>query len=132
VKKHGFETCAQCTDIFNCPIFLRRKVAEWVPAADNLHQIKEAGLESYLREQEERQALLEQLLQDYNEGRSMSLYCRVCARMPIDLINKAIREAKEKLAGEKVGKSDMKSKAKTLKAVITALASEANINLNEK
>ena len=130
VKKHKFETCTECSNIFNCTIFLRRKVVEWIPVADNLRQIKGFGLESWLREQEERQALLEGLLENYNEGRSMNLYCKVCARMPIDLINKAIEEAKEKLAGDKVDKSDMKSKARILKAVIKDLALKFKINLN--
>ncbi len=130
MKKHGFETCTECGEIFNCPIFLIRKVVEWIPAADNLRQIKEAGLESWLREQEERRELLEELLENYNEGRSMSLYCKVCARMPIDLINKAIKEAKEKLAGEKINKSDMKSKAKLLKTILKDLAFKASINLD--
>jgi len=130
VKRHGFETCTECGEIFNCTIFLRRKVVEWIPAADNLRQIKEAGLESWLREQEERRELLEELLDNYNEGRSMSLYCKVCARMPIDLINKAIKEAKEKLAGEKVDRSDMKSKARVLKAEIKDIALKVNINLD--
>ena len=56
---------------------MRRKVAEWIPAADNLRQIKEVGLENWLREQKKRQALLEELIQNYNEGRSMNLYCKV-------------------------------------------------------
>jgi hypothetical protein len=129
VKKHGFEHCAECNEIFNCPIFLRRKVGEWIPAADNLRQIKETGLESYLLEQIERQALLEQLLQNYNEGRSMNLFCKTCARMSIDLINQAINEANEKLASENVDKSDMKSRARILKAVIKDLASKENIDL---
>jgi hypothetical protein len=130
VKKHGFEACTECSEIFDCPIFVRRKVAEWIPAAHNLHQIKEVGLESWLREQMERQVLLEGLLQNHNEGRSMNLYCKVCARMPIDLINKAIEEAKEKFAGGKMEKSDMKSKARVFKSVIKDLALEANIDLN--
>ena len=130
VKKHGFETCTECSEIFDCPIFVRRKVVEWIPAAQNLRQIKDRGLESWLREQEERQALLEGLLRDYNEGRSMSLFCKVCARMPIDLINTAIEEAKEKLTGEKVDKSDIKSRARVLKAVIKDSASQVDINLD--
>lgn len=130
VKKHRFETCTECSEIFNCPIFLRRKVVEWIPAADNLRQIKEVGLETWLREQKERQALLEELLQNYNEGRSMNLYCKLCARMSIELINEAIKEAKEKLAGEKVDNSDMKSKARILRAVIKDIALKVNINLD--
>ena len=54
----------------------------------------------------------------------MSLFCKVCARMPIDLINTAIEEAKEKLTGEKVDKSDIKSRARVLKAVIKDSASQ--------
>jgi len=130
VKKHGFETCTECSEIFDCAIFLRRKVAEWIPAADNLRQIKEVGLENMLKEQQERHALVEELLQNYNEGRSMSFYCKVCSRMPIELINKAIKEGKEKLISGKVNETDMKSKAKILKVIIKELALKANVNLD--
>jgi hypothetical protein len=132
VKKHGFETCTECSDIFNCTIFIRRKVLEWIPAADNLHQIKKIGLESWLREQKERQVLLEELLQNYNDGRSMSFYCKVISRIPIGLINQAIRDAKEKLSSEKGDKSDMKSKARILKAAIKDIAIKVNIKLDSK
>jgi len=60
----------------------------------------------------------------------MSLYCKICARMPTDLINKAIEEAKEKVAGEKVDRSDLKSKARIFKAVIKGLALKVNVDLN--
>ncbi len=130
VKKHGFETCAECSEIFDCAIFLRRKVVEWIPAADNLRQIKEVGLENLLKEQQERHALVEELLKNYNEGRSMSFYCKVCSRMPVELINKAIKEVKEKLISEKVNETDIKSKAKILKVIIKELALKANVNLD--
>ncbi len=129
MKKHGYENCTECGEIFECPIFVRRKVAEWIPAAYNLHQIKEIGLENWLGEQIERQALLEGLLQNYNEGRSMSLYCKVCARMPIDLICDATKEAKERLAGEDIDPADMKSKARIFKSVFKDFASEIDIDL---
>ena len=130
VKKHGFETCTECEDVFHCEIFLRRKVAEWIPAADNLCQIKKIGLENWLNGQRERQALVEKLLRNYNEGRSMSFYCKVCSRMTIESINKAIAEANKKLVSEKVAESDMNSKAKILKAVLKDLALRCNVNLN--
>lgn len=130
VKKHGFETCTECSEIFSCTIFLRRKVAEWIPSADNLRQIKEGGLENWLKEQKERQRLVEQLLQNYNEGRSISFYCKVCARMSIEAIYKAIKEAKKKLISEKADESDMKSKAKILKPIIKDLALRASVNLD--
>ena len=103
---------------------------EWIPAADNLNQIKDAGVESWLKEQKERQALLEEMLRDYNEGRSMNFYCKVSSRMSIDFIYKTIKDAKEKLANNKTDKSDMKGKATILKAGIKDLASKANIKLD--
>ncbi|MEW6103221.1 MAG: DUF3795 domain-containing protein [bacterium] len=130
VKRHGFETCSECKEIFRCEIFLRRKVTEWIPAADNLRQIKEVGLGNWLKEQKERERLVEELLQNYNEGRSMSFYCKVCARMSIDLIKKAIKEAKEKLIRGEIDKSDVKSRTKVLKIVIKDLALKADVNLN--
>ena len=130
VRKHQFEYCTECEQVFGCDIFLRRKVAEWIPAADNLRQIREIGLDGWLKEQKVRQALLEELLRNYNEGRSMSLFCKVCARMPIDLVKNAIEQAREKIASEKVDNADIKLKARILKAVIKDLALKANINLN--
>ena len=129
MKKHGFETCAECSEVFTCAIFTRRKVADWIPAAANLRQIKEVDLENWLKDQKERQRLVEELLEKYNEGRSMSLYCRACARMPIELINSAIRESNKQLGGKQVDKSDVKAKAKILKAIIKDFASKANVNL---
>ncbi len=116
--------------MFNCAIFSRRKVAEWIPAAANLRQIKEIGLENWSKEQEERQRLVEDLLENYNEGRSMSYYCTVCARMPIELINKGIEESRKILAGEQADESDVKSKAKILKAIFKDLALKTSINLD--
>ena len=129
VKKHGFETCTECSEIFNCAILLRRKVVEWTPVADNLGQIKEDGLENWIEEQKERQALLEELLQNYNEGRSMSFYCKAGARMPINLINEVMKEAKKKIVSEKIDNSDLKLKAKILKSIIKDIAVRYNINM---
>jgi hypothetical protein len=109
--------------MFKCVIFKRRKVPEWIPAAQNLNQMKECGLESWLTEQKERQTLLEAMLQDFNEGRSMSLYCKAASRMPTESIRKAIKETKEKMAREKIDKSDIKSKAAIFKAILRDLTS---------
>lgn len=129
-KKHGFESCAECGEGFHCAIFVRRKVPEWIPAADNLRRIKGIGLKSWLTEQKERQTMLEELLRDYNEGRSMSFYCKACARMPVDLIDRSIKKAKERWAYEKMDKSDLKAKVNLVKAMIKEIALEAGVSLD--
>jgi hypothetical protein len=124
VKKHVFEMCTECSELFKCEIFKRRKVLEWIPVSNNLSRIRETGLKSWLTEQKERQNLLEALLRDYNEGRSMNLYCKACSRMPVDLIQKTIKEAEKKLTREKTCKPDIRLKAKIMKAVIQDLAAD--------
>ena len=132
VKKRRFETCTECEEVFRCKIFLRRKVAEWIPAADNLRQIKEVSLQDWLNEQRERQKIVEKLLESYNEGRSMSFYCNACARIGIEYINKAIQETKKKLLSDNIDEFDVKSKARILKAAIKDLAIKTNVNLSKK
>ena len=130
VRKRGFETCAECDEVFSCEMFSRRRVAEWIPAAGNLKQIKEIGLDKWLGEQRERQALLEGLLQDYNDGRSMSFYCTSCARVPVELIRMAVERANKELGRAGFDQSDLKSRAKVLKGVIKDLALKAKVPLD--
>lgn len=130
VKKHGFETCTECDEIFKCPTFIRRKVQEWIPAAENLKRIAEAGLESWLKEQKEKQALLEEMLLNYNEGRSMNLYCKVGSRMPVDWMKMAMKDANEKIASNPVNQPDVKSKARAFKAAINDIVLRIHINLD--
>ena len=128
-KRHGFETCAQCLEVPSCEIFLRRKVVQWVPAMDNLRQIAQVGLESWLEEQKARQALVEELLQDYNEGRSMTFYCKACARMPVAVVDQAIEESRKKITSENLEESDMRSRAKLVKEILRELASASGVDL---
>jgi len=130
VKKHGFETCAECNNIFKCDIHKRRKVSEWIPAADNLLQIKKSGLDSWLQNQKERKHLVDELLRNYNEGRSLSFFCKVCSRMSVDLVRNAISESNLKCSSQRIEKTDVKSKRKILKEIIENLAEQAKINLN--
>ena len=74
--------------------------------------------------------MVEELVHNYNEGRSMAFYCKACSRMPIGLIKRAIKEAKGKLKLGKADTNDMKSRAKILKAMIKDLALEAHVNLD--
>ncbi len=129
VKKHGYENCAECPQLSGCAIFSRRKVEEWVPALDNLHQIKVAGLAGWLKDQHARQRVAEKLLSRFNEGRSMSFYCKACARMPVALLQKAISESAKIMAGKRVPGADLKTRAAIMKTLIAALARDNQINL---
>jgi len=97
-------------------------------AQENLDKIGKNKTD-WLEEQRKRQLLAEGLLQNYNEGRSMSFYCKTCTRMSIELINEAIKEAKKRFTSEKVDKSDIKSKAKILNSIIKDICLSSNVNM---
>ena len=130
VHKKGLETCAACDEVFRCEIFLRRKVAEWVPASGNLRRIGEIGVREWLADQEARRALAERLLLEYNEGRSMSFYCRSCANLPLELVREALKETDRRLAGDRMDASDMRLRAKVLRGLIRDKALKADIPLD--
>ena len=86
-------------------------------------------MDDWLQEQRKRQLILENLLDNYNEGRSMSFYCRAALLMPPVLINGAVNELKEKIAAGQIDGSDVKAQAKALRAIIQNLAQDAAIEL---
>ena len=136
VTRRGHFTCADCDEV-PCERLLRVLGVEeeldsflsHKPALPNLNRIREVGLETYLEEQKERRLLVEHLLANYNEGRSMSFYCTACALMPPDLIRQAIGEMERMLANRQVDGSDLKAKAKAMTSSIQGLASQAGTDL---
>ena len=115
VVKKDLVTCIEC-DEYPCERYVRRK---WGTdqmsrmAEISLEQIKETGMEAWLEEQRKRRLLVEELLENYNDGRSMSFYCLSCTLMPLDLLNEALIEIK----AMSIDDSDIKAKAKVLKSV---------------
>jgi hypothetical protein len=133
VKERGFVTCAECDgfpceknnpEIFQWDDFVTRKVC--IP---NIKRIKKVGLETWLHEQMDRRAILENLLANYDEGRSRSFYCRATALMPINLIKEAADEVSEMVGKGKLDDSDIKGKARMCRGIIQELASKSNIDL---
>ena len=131
IMKKGFTTCIECEE-YPCERYSRRgwgtdqlsRVAQ-----DSLDNIKGSGMEPWLKEQKERRIMVEELLDNYNDGRSMSFYCLACTLMPVNLINQAIGEIKQRLSDNQIDDSDIKAKAKALRAIIQNLASESGIDL---
>jgi hypothetical protein len=136
VARPGLHTCADC-DEYPCGRLLSvLRVEEGLdglirhkPALPNLDRIREAGLETHLAEQRERRLLVEHLVANYNEGRSMTFYCTAGALMPPRWIRQAIHEMEGILASEQIDGSDLKAKAKVMKRLLSELAKQADIDL---
>lgn len=132
VKKNKFETCAECA-AFPCS-----KLKNWDKydsfichrvSLTNLDFIKEKGLELFLAQQKKRIELLENILENYNEGRSKSFFCIATALLPINSLEKALEESIKTIKNEDVNVKDMKVKSKILKDKIKLIASKKKIDL---
>jgi len=132
VKDKRLVTCAECDDFpcekytgfFDWESFVTHKVCR-----PNIERIRKVGLGKWLAEQRQRGAMLENLLANYNEGRSRSFYCIATALTPLEMIEEALNQAKKKPVHNKADESSIKVKAKILKSVIGDLALKANIDL---
>ncbi len=141
-KKRKFDTCAECNEypcekvkkvlyiqadgaIFDS--FMTHKPCYLDPKTyPNIMRIRKMGIEGWLKEQKGRQLVLEEILDRYNEGRSMTLYCTAAALMPIDLIRKGVKETEKTIVGEDL---EIKGKTKVFKKIIQDLASKSGIDL---
>ena len=85
-------------------------------------------MKCWLDEQKEKRLAVEELLDGYNDGRSMRFYCTACALMPASLIKQATGEMKQRLYDKQIDDSDIKAKAKALRAIIQKLAAESAID----
>ncbi len=133
-RKQGYWTCAECDE---CPCEkLLRVMGEGVdsflshrPMLHNLERSREAGLEAHLEEQSERRLLAEQLIGEYNEGRSMTFYCTAATLLAPESIRQALQEMEELLASGQVDGGDIKAKAKAMKSLIQERADQAGVDL---
>jgi hypothetical protein len=132
--KNELTTCIECEE-YPCERYTRRGWGEdqWSRTAqDSLNSIKNNGMDKWLKEQRERRLAVQELLENYNDGKSMSFYCSACIVMPVSLINQAMDEMKQRLSNNHIDSSDVKAKAKALRTIIQELASKSGIDLKLK
>ena len=134
VKKKGLEVCAECSD-FPCSRFGESDEGEYDSfltyrkVRRNLSFIKEHGVEEFVALQRKRMDLLEEMLAQFNEGRSKSLYCVAATLLSIDSIEESIETARREAKMQGIDEGDVKSRAKVLKGLIREAATEQGIDL---
>jgi hypothetical protein len=120
--KRDYETCADCNE-FPC-----EKFGKWFDidsfvthhrCLPNIQRIKEVGINFFLAEQEERKVLLEIMLERYNPGKCMSLYCLASSLMSV----KSLYEAMKQVEGIK------EEQAKSFKLLIQELSEKEDVIL---
>jgi hypothetical protein len=136
VKKHGLEVCGECEE-FRCGKFdkwgpegpERDSFISYQKVVANMDFIKNNGVKKFVKEQEKRIVLLEEMLSNYNDGRSKSFYCIASTVLPVADLKKALESVEKRIKEEKIKKGDVKSKAKILKEILGEVAVKRKVEL---
>jgi hypothetical protein len=120
--KRKYETCAECGE-FPC-----KKYEKWFDTdsfvthqkcLSNIQEIKAVGIDDFLKEQKQRKKLLEIMLEKYNPGKCMSLYCLASSLISIKSLTEAWKQSE----------NVRDNKPKALKLIIQELSEKEHVNL---
>src|SRR4030042_778479 len=109
VKKKNYEVCAECPE-FPCSKFKSdeeyqqlKESSSYPPSKKvmpNMNFIKEHGLKKFIEQQKKRIKLLETMINNFNDGRSRSFFCRAAALLDLKNLKKSLDEAARKTKAE--------------------------------
>lgn len=130
--KRDFEVCAYCED-FICSKFKDFDVADSFvthkKSMDNLEYIKSHGIDEFVRLQNKRIRALDEMLGEFDDGRSKSYYCISCALISISELEKILASVREETRS-----LDNKEKANMLRSLLgeAAIKEDIKISLDNK
>jgi hypothetical protein len=130
VKKKGLETCAECSD-FPCSKFKSDEEYQQMELSSsyppdkkilsNLNFIKEKGIKEFIEQQQRRIRLLEMMIENFDDGRSRSFFCKAAALLDLTSLQNSINKATQEIKTGKIEQNDVKLKAKILKQSLVKL-----------
>ena len=126
-EKHSLEICSQCIE-FPCQKYKDKKKIErdsfvtHKKIFKNHEQIKALGIGEFISNQNKRISILQDLLANFDEGRSKSYFCLAAALLSTECLQTARDEA--------TLETDRKRKAKALKAALQKCAEMENVILS--
>jgi hypothetical protein len=131
VKRKNLEVCAECSD-FPCSKFKSAEEYQQVKESSsypsykkvmpNLSYIKEHGIEKFVGQQKKRIELLEEMLIDFNDGRSRSFYCKSAALLDLTTLEDSLDKAIQRIETDNIKPDDTKAKAKILRGILSETA----------
>jgi len=133
VKQRGLETCAVCADWMECEKIyqlleaaqLRDSFISYKPVTGNLDFIKKNGLEKFVQQETEKQKVLYQLINNFDDGRAKLFYCTACQLIPSEEVIKVIKQVSNSLKAD----ADIKEKAKIMRTNLSKAAEVLKIDL---
>ncbi len=125
VKKKGLEFCWQCAESDACEKWRKHREASrehdsfvcYQKLEANIAFIRQHGVAAFQETQQNRERLLDEMLRDFNEGRSKRYYCVAATVLEIEELETALAQAGENSTGLAI-----KDKAKVLHAILDEIA----------
>jgi hypothetical protein len=133
VKKKSIEFCWDCEENSRCSKWAKHRESgrqydsfiTYQKLDENIETAQRKGVRELDRQQKEKQNLLVQILDEYNEGRSKSYYCIAVTLFDLEDLKIAIQEERR---NRSMG-SDIKARSKSLHTIFERLAKKKNLLL---
>jgi hypothetical protein len=129
VKKKSIDFCGFCDENSSCARWRKfREVSEqrdsivcYQMLKDNINFIQKNGMEEFEKQQKTREKLLRAFLQEFNEGRSKTLYCIAATILEIGELESVLDQARAKSKG-----LDIKAKSEVMHSFLNEIAENKN------
>jgi len=129
IKKKTVEFCGFCRENATCERWRKQREASkehdsivcYQKLENNIAFIQQNGMEEFEKEQRIRENLLRQMLSEFNDGRSKTLYCIAATVLEIAELEHALKQAREKSMG-----FDPKQKAEVMHSLLEKVAENKN------
>jgi hypothetical protein len=115
VRKKNLEVCGQCPD-FPCSKFKTEKEYQRLEESSsyppyravmsNLNFIKEHGIKKFIDLQKKRMKLLEKMIDNFDDGRSRSFFCRAACLLDVKNLESSFNKAIGKIKTEIIESDD--------------------------
>ena len=131
-KRKGREFCWDCEESATCEKWKKHRESGkhhdsfkcYQKLEEDISFIKRNGIEAFERVQKQREELLKEMLQDFNEGRSKSYYCIAVTILEVEELKKALDRARVSS-----GEMDMKGRSTILHSILEEIAQQKGYNL---
>jgi hypothetical protein len=132
VKRKGLAGCWACPEGETCAKWQAHRAAGrehdsfvcYQRLDDNIAYLRAYGAEAFAESQREREALLREMLSEFNDGRSKRLFCVAATVMTLSELEEALAQARLAFDG-----TDAKLKARALRTRLEEIAQRQGYHL---
>jgi hypothetical protein len=129
VKKKGIEFCWLCEENKTCERWRKHRergkqhdsIICYQKLANNIRFIQKSGIAEFEKQQKIREKLLREMLTEFNEGRSKTLYCVAATILEIGELERVLDEARAKSK-----ELDLKEKSEVMHSLLNEIANNKN------